>query len=225
MPLRQYASLCVDIGNRPESVTDTLARYRLTAESKRTIDKLYRDRFVADPALFGEFRRACDAYQTYLSKRPPAAHEASGPRPPAAAARAPAGASPPVPAHSTSAPAAPPWPSAHSASPPASSGWPSAHSASAPAAPPWPSAHSAAPSSPVSIPPLTIDQYAAVLVDLQLAPAHRAAVLQRHRLTEPLIAALDAAWSRYLATDPAARVAFQRATDAYRAFRARGAGG
>jgi len=208
MPLRQYASLCVDIGNRPENAADTLARYRLTPESKRTIDKLYRDRFVADPALFGEFRRACDAYQTYLSKQPsPVRAAAAGGRSHDAAR--------PLAAHSASSPSA-----AHSAS--SSS---AAHSASSPSASAWPSPHSASPSSPVSIPQLTIDQYAAVLVDLQLAPAHRAAVLQRHRLTEPLIAALDAAWSRYLATDPAARAAFQRATDAYRAWRARGAGG
>ena len=204
IPLRQYASLCVDIGNQPDRVADTLARYRLTPEAKKAIDARYRERFVAEPALFGEFRRACDAYQAWLSQQAPRSSSAP---------QAPRSSAPPQ-----SLPV-----SARPQTPPVSVRPQTPQVAFPPQTPPIPPPQSLRPAQQaLSIPQLTVEQYAALSVDLQIAPAHRAAVLHHHRLTEAQLAALGAAWSRYLTNDPAARDAYQRAEATYRAYRMRG---
>jgi len=178
MPLAQYASLCVEIGNHPDRTAETLARYRVTPEAKRAIDARWRERFLADPRLFSEFRRACDAYHAWLSQQAPVSRRS-------------------VP---------PPGPPSIGHSP---------HS-SRPVHP-----FAAAPG-PVSIPPLTIEQYAALTVDLELAPAHRAATLHHYRLTEAQATALDAFWRQRFPQDAAAHAAFERAAAAHRTWRMQG---
>jgi hypothetical protein len=87
----------------------------------------------------------------------------------------------------------------------------SAPTAAAPAAP----APVAASTAPVV---LTLEQYASLCVELTTEGANASEVLHRYGLTMEQGRAVDAHWKARVAADPAAREAFDRAYNAYRAW-------
>ncbi len=72
-----------------------------------------------------------------------------------------------------------------------------------------------------NLPQLSVEQYASLCVELELAPARPTEVLERYRLTEEQHHALDASWNARMAADPALRRAWDGARDAYREWLAR----
>jgi hypothetical protein len=92
----------------------------------------------------------------------------------------------------------------------------------APAAPGGPAAGAKTPVPPAAAatpPPLTMEQYASLTIDLLLDPARAQETLHRYRLTPPQKAQLDAAWQARFAANPSARTGFDAACAAYRAWR------
>jgi hypothetical protein len=74
-----------------------------------------------------------------------------------------------------------------------------------------------APSSvPPSVPPLTVEQYASLCVDLEAYPHHRTAVLQRYGLTSELKAAVDADYQQRIRRQSSVAAAFDIAQRKYR---------
>jgi len=67
-------------------------------------------------------------------------------------------------------------------------------------------------------PPLNLEQYACLNVDLSRDPARRAETLQRYRIDEAARASLDAYYQQQFQVDPRARAAFDQATVAYRVW-------
>jgi hypothetical protein len=64
LTLPQYASLRVELQMHPEQEEATLARYRVTRESRPALDEYWRGRFEADPLLRMMFAKA---YATYVA--------------------------------------------------------------------------------------------------------------------------------------------------------------
>lgn len=73
-----------------------------------------------------------------------------------------------------------------------------------------------------AVPTLTVEQYASLCVDLELAPQSTAEVLRRYGVTQDAKRTLDEGWSRVFAEQPARRAAFEHAKVTYRAWLARG---
>jgi hypothetical protein len=73
-----------------------------------------------------------------------------------------------------------------------------------------------------AIPVLTVEQYASLCVDLELAPRSPADVLRRYGVTPEAKRTLDDGWSRVFAEQPARRAAFEHAKATYRAWLTRG---
>jgi len=67
--LEQHVSLCAEITVDPTRVAETLTRYRITAEGKTELDRLWQERFDADPALAVRWREAHGMYLTFLRTR------------------------------------------------------------------------------------------------------------------------------------------------------------
>lgn len=73
-----------------------------------------------------------------------------------------------------------------------------------------------------AFPALTVEQYASLCVDLELAPHNAAEVLRRYGLTAEGKRTLDEGWARVFAEQPARRAAFEHAKATYRAWLTRG---
>jgi hypothetical protein len=73
----------------------------------------------------------------------------------------------------------------------------------------------AAPAAPVA---LTLEQYASLCVELTGEGANAGEVLHRYGLTVEQGRAVDTHWKAQVAADPAARAAYDRAYNAYRAW-------
>ncbi len=71
-------------------------------------------------------------------------------------------------------------------------------------------------------PRLTLEQYASLLVDLSLAPAQRAAILQRYGLDEAVKTQVDQMFQQHFQADPRLRAALDQAMATYRAWLSRG---
>lgn len=67
--LEQHVSLCADLTFTPARAAETLARYRITAEGKAELDRLWKERFSADPALEARWREAHGMYLKFLGSR------------------------------------------------------------------------------------------------------------------------------------------------------------
>jgi hypothetical protein len=67
--LEQHVSLCADLTFTPARAAETLARYRITVEGKAELDRLWKERFVADPALEARWREAHGMYLKFLATR------------------------------------------------------------------------------------------------------------------------------------------------------------
>jgi len=67
--LRQYASLRVELHRYPEREAETLARYKVPADSLEALDEQWEARFDADPAVRAEFLEACMQYDAWLDAR------------------------------------------------------------------------------------------------------------------------------------------------------------
>lgn len=82
LPLRveQYASLCVEVSQRPDLAADTARRYGLSAEAKAALDAQYAERFRQDPALYRAFQHAAATYRAWLASTQTQREAASGPR-------------------------------------------------------------------------------------------------------------------------------------------------
>lgn len=70
---------------------------------------------------------------------------------------------------------------------------------------------------PARDPELTLEQHAALYVELELHPEHRAAILQRHGLTAAQHGRIDAGWDALLTLNPKLAAAWQQAAERYRA--------
>jgi hypothetical protein len=53
----------------PTHVAETLARYRMTAEGKVEMDRLWKERFAADPALEAKWHEAYRVYTAFLGSQ------------------------------------------------------------------------------------------------------------------------------------------------------------
>lgn len=69
--LEQHVSLCADLTFTPARAAETLVRYRITAEGKADLDRLWKERFAADPALEARWREAHGMYLKFLGARRP----------------------------------------------------------------------------------------------------------------------------------------------------------
>jgi hypothetical protein len=67
--LEQHVSLCADLTFTPERAAQTLARYRITIEGKAELDRLWKERFAADPPLEARWREAHGMYLKFLGSR------------------------------------------------------------------------------------------------------------------------------------------------------------
>ena len=75
---------------------------------------------------------------------------------------------------------------------------------------------------PAALPTLTVEQYASLCVDLEMAPHAATEALRRYGVTPEGKRALDEAWSRVFAEQPTRKGAFEHAKVTYRAWLARG---
>jgi hypothetical protein len=64
--LEPYASLCVELSLAPDRIATTLARYRLTHESKEINDRYWSDKFAREPALRAAWDKAYMTYRDWL---------------------------------------------------------------------------------------------------------------------------------------------------------------
>ena len=69
LTLEQHVSLCAEIAFNPAQLGEILSRYRITTEGKVELDRLWKERFAADPALEGRWREAHGMYLTFLRRR------------------------------------------------------------------------------------------------------------------------------------------------------------
>ncbi len=69
LTLEQHASLCAELAYNPAVENETFARYRVTREGKAGMDRQWKERFAADPALEARFRKAYLTYFTFLTTR------------------------------------------------------------------------------------------------------------------------------------------------------------
>ena len=67
--LEQHVSLCADLTFTPARAAETLTRYRITPEGKAELDRLWKERFAADPALEARWREAHGMYLKFLGAR------------------------------------------------------------------------------------------------------------------------------------------------------------
>lgn len=65
--VQQYASLRVELRLYPDRTQHTLARYRVLPEARARLDRQWRARFDADPALLDAYSRAHTTYQANLT--------------------------------------------------------------------------------------------------------------------------------------------------------------
>lgn len=72
------------------------------------------------------------------------------------------------------------------------------------------------------VPTLTMEQYASLCVDIEMAPAQAPEILRRYGANEPGKRVLDEGWSRIFAEQPARRTAFESAKVAYRTWLSQG---
>ena len=68
--VERYASLCVDLERAPGQAAETLARYRLTAEQKVTLDERWRAK-MSDTETRARWDEACKVYRAWLAKGSP----------------------------------------------------------------------------------------------------------------------------------------------------------
>jgi len=73
-----------------------------------------------------------------------------------------------------------------------------------------------------ALPMLTVEQYASLCVDLELAPQNAPEVMRRYGVTAEGKRTLDDGWARVFAEQPARRAAFEHARATYRAWLTRG---
>ena len=66
--VERYASICVDLERAPWQAGETLARYRITAEQKATLDNHWRTR-MSHPETRARWDEACKAYRAWLASR------------------------------------------------------------------------------------------------------------------------------------------------------------
>lgn len=66
LTLEQHASLCVEIALHPERVAETLARYRLTPNTKDLVDAHYKTAALASPEVRAAWDRAYETYHAWL---------------------------------------------------------------------------------------------------------------------------------------------------------------
>lgn len=92
-----------------------------------------------------------------------------------------------------------------------------ASSAPAGAALPFPQRPAPPAGAPADPPPLPLEQYARLHVELALAPASQPQVLQRHGLDERRLAALDAHWGPRIKADAGLRAIWDSTYSAHRA--------
>ncbi len=67
--LEQHVSLCADLAFTPARASETLTRYHITAGGKAELDRLWKERFAADPALEARWREAHGIYLKFLGAR------------------------------------------------------------------------------------------------------------------------------------------------------------
>lgn len=67
-------------------------------------------------------------------------------------------------------------------------------------------------------PPITIEQYASLCVELSAAPAKATEIMRRYGLTPEQATAVDAYWKSRVGAEPVTRAAFDRAYAAYKAW-------
>lgn len=79
-----------------------------------------------------------------------------------------------------------------------------------------------APAQPSALPTLTVEQYASLCVDLELAPGGSAEALRRYGVTPEGKRALDEGFGRVFAEQPSRHAAFEHAKATYRAWLTRG---
>jgi hypothetical protein len=70
----------------------------------------------------------------------------------------------------------------------------------------------------VSVPQLSLEQYASLCVELELDPTKTEETLGRYRLSADQRKALDEAWQPRVASDPTLHTAFNAACAAYKAW-------
>jgi hypothetical protein len=73
LTLEQYASLCAELALDPSRSQETLARYRVSAESKLALDQQWKQRFAGDEKLRRQWEHAYRLYEAFLRSRPPRA--------------------------------------------------------------------------------------------------------------------------------------------------------
>jgi len=89
---------------------------------------------------------------------------------------------------------------------------------------PFESSHPAAPSpapapiTPSKPPPLSLEQYVSICVDLAARPTRREVILGRYRMTDEQHRRADAYWQERMAADPMVWMAWDRACVTYRAW-------
>ena len=67
LTLEQHASLVVELGFAPERTAETLARYRLTIESRAELDAHYREKIAGSAEIRAAWDRAYQSYTAWLA--------------------------------------------------------------------------------------------------------------------------------------------------------------